>query len=365
MSILATNAALPAPSIHWSLDFGVGLPVDDARRLITLLAALRTHGRLGAAAIDAGISYRTAWTLLNACEQRFARTLVSKARGRGTQLSPFAERLLALHAEMDAALQVAQAPWQRRFADLLSDHAAPARLCIAASHDLALADWIENGRRVQIDIRWLGSEDALTALARGECDAAGFHFPETWDPAQTDAWLRRWLRRPNFVFCPVMRREHGLILAHGNPHHVRAASDIARLGLRIVNRQRGSGTRGMIDQLLAANGVAPATVRGYAHEEFTHDAVAAAVASGQADVGFGIRAAAARYDLDFVPLGADRYGLALRAALADAPAAREILRRFQGATFGARLAALPGYTRDTDAAGLQDWPQFCRGGTGA
>ncbi|HXE38300.1 MAG TPA: substrate-binding domain-containing protein, partial [Azonexus sp.] len=84
-------------------------------------------------------------------------------------------------------------------------------------------------------------------------------------------------------------------------------------------------------------------IPGYAHEEFTHDAVAATVASGQADVGFGIAAAAVRYDLGFVPLTWDRYYLALRTGIAHSPAVRHLLRRFQGNTFHQRLAAMAGY----------------------
>jgi len=140
-----------------------------------------------------------------------------------------------------------------------------------------------------------------------------------------------------------MRRRHGLLTAGGNPHGVRSVADAARLGLRMVNRQRGSGTRSMIDQLLAANGLSAEGIAGYAHEEFTHDAVAATIASGQADVGFGIQAVADRYDLGFIPLTWDRYGLALRGFLARSPAVLDLLRRFDGNTFRQRLAAMPGY----------------------
>jgi putative molybdopterin biosynthesis protein len=84
-------------------------------------------------------------------------------------------------------------------------------------------------------------------------------------------------------------------------------------------------------------------VDGYAHEEFTHEAVAATVASGQADAGFAIEAAAARYDLDFVPLVTERYGLALGAAVAGSESGRKLLARLRGNTFRQRLLSLPGY----------------------
>ena len=111
----------------------------------------------------------------------------------------------------------------------------------------------------------------------------------------------------------------------------------------MVNRQRGSGTRSLIDQLLAANGLRPESIAGYAHEEFTHEAIAATVAGGQADVGFGIEAAAARYDLGFVPLIWERYGFAMRSSVAASPECKAFLARLHGNTFRQRLIAMPGY----------------------
>jgi len=114
-------------------------------------------------------------------------------------------------------------------------------------------------------------------------------------------------------------------------------------GLRLVNRQRGSGTRSLIDQLLAANDVRPESIAGYHHEEFTHEAVAATIAAGQADAGFGIEAAAARYDLGYVPLISERYGFAMPNAIAASPEGKAFLARLQGNTFRQRLLAMPGY----------------------
>jgi molybdate-binding protein len=212
-----------------------------------------------------------------------------------------------------------------------------------ASHDLALADWMEHGRRVPVDIVWRGSEEVLAALGRGECDIAGFHVPEAWSTEQLTSWLKQWLKPRLHVLLPVMRRRQGLIVARGNPLKLHSLTDIATCGARLVNRQRGSGTRTLIDQLIAANGIAPASIDGYAHEEFTHDAVAATVAGGSADAGFGIEAAAARYDLDFVPLVDERYGFALRHTALETDAGSTFLRRLAGKTFRQRLLALPGY----------------------
>lgn len=350
----------PSPLIRWTWDFGPGLSDADSAHLLQLLSALKNRGTLGSAAATAGVSYRSAWGLLRRYEDHFGQPLVIKGRGRGTALSEFGERLLALDGAARASLDAFHAPWGRRLNELLapSEIVQPESLQIAASHDLALADWIENGRHVKVDIRWRGSEEALIALSRGECDAAGFHIPGELGRAETSAWLGRWLDLRQYAFFPVMCREHGMLTAPGNPFKIASLTDVARLRLRIVNRQRGSGTRGMIDQLLAANGLQASDLPGYAHEEFTHDAVAAAVASGKADVGIGIRAAAARYDLGYVPLGTDLYCLALRTAIAQSSAVAQLIRRFSGETFKARLAALTGYTPIGEVAAFLPWESF-------
>jgi molybdate transport repressor ModE-like protein len=331
--------------IRWNWDFGAGLSDAESFALMALLRALREHGTLGKAAAAVPVSYRAAWGLLRDCEARLGQSLVVKGRGRGTRLSEFAEQLVQLDNAARTTLNELHLPWGQRLHELLApaQASAPERLRIAASHDLALADWIEHGRRIAVDVYWRGSEEALIALSRGECDAAGFHLPVFWGREEAGAWLGRWLVPRQYLVFPLMRRQHGLLVAAGNPFAIGSLADAARLGLRMVNRQRGSGTRGMIDQLLAANGLQARDIPGYAHEEFTHDAVAAAIASGQADVGFGIQAAAARYDLGFVPLSRDIYCLAFRAGIAGSPAVAHLLRRFQGNTFRDRLLGMTGY----------------------
>lgn len=360
MSQLATSFSALLNPIRWNWDFGVGLSDLESANLVALLNALRQHQTLGRAAQTVNLSYRAAWGLLRTCENRFGSTLVIKDRGRGTRLSDFGERLLQLDQAARSTLEELHLPWATRLQEILapSKVVSPEHLRIAASHDLALADWIENGRHLKVDIYWRGSEEALLALSRGECDACGFHLPEFWTAEQTATWLGRWLKPRQFVFFPVMRRQHGLLVAPGNPLSIRSLADVVQLNLRMVNRQRGSGTRGMIDQLLAANGLQAKDISGYHHEEFTHDAVAAAVASGQANVGFGIQAAALRYDLGFVPLNRDLYCLAARNGIANSPAMRHLIRRFQGKTFHDRLCAMPGYEIPSMPNEFMTWERF-------
>lgn len=343
MSSPATSRSLPR--LRWNWDFGPLLGDVDTSRLLQLLSALAEGGALGSAARASGMSYRSAWGLLRDCEQALGASMVVMERGRGTRLTEFGLALVELDSAARRALEEVHAPWQRKLEALLAPvvRVAPERLRLAASHDLALADWIEHGRRIRFELFWRGSEEALAELGRDECEMAGFHVPENWSMEQLDAWLRRWLDPARHVCLPVMRRRQGLIVARGNPHKLQTLADVSRRGLRMVNRQRGSGTRSMIDQLLAANNLRPESIAGYNHEEFTHEAIAATVATGQADVGFGIEAAAARYDLSFVPLVSERYGFAMSRAIAESPEGKAFLTRVRGNTFRQRLLAMPGY----------------------
>lgn len=341
----AASSVEPIPRLRWNWDLGIDLGEVDTGRLLSLLTALLDTSALGKAAASADMSYRAAWGLLRDCQERFGHELVVMERGRGTRLTAFGESLVEMDGAARAALGEVHAVWEKRMHGLLAPlrDGVPPRLTLYASHDLALADWAEHGRQMLVGIVWRGSEDALAALGRGECDIAGFHVPESWTVAQLEQWLKGWLKPALHVCVPVMRRRQGLIVARGNPLRLKSLADAAKRGARMVNRQRGSGTRTMIDQLLAAAHIDSAAIDGYAHEEFTHEAVAATVAGGSADVGFGIQAAAARYDLDFVPLVDERYGFALRRTVLESETGHSFLRRLSGRTFRQRLLSLPGY----------------------
>jgi molybdate-binding protein len=139
-------------------------------------------------------------------------------------------------------------------------------------------------------------------------------------------------------------RTQGLIVRAGNPKEIRAVSDLGRDDIRMVNRQRGSGTRALMEFLISSEALDRARLRGYDDEELTHAAVAALIAGNQADVGFGVQAAAENYRLGFVPVCRERYYLACRAADLEAPAIREVLSLLRSKEFRDFVATLPGYS---------------------
>lgn len=135
-------------------------------------------------------------------------------------------------------------------------------------------------------------------------------------------------------------------MARGNPRRLRGIGDLVAKRLTIVNRQPGSGTRLLFDRLLARAGIAGGSLAGYSNEEFTHAAIAATVAAGRADAGFGIRAAAAQFGLGFVPIVNERYLFAC--ARRSVESARVVAFRELLASRATRavVAPLPGYSLD-------------------
>jgi putative molybdopterin biosynthesis protein len=231
--------------------------------------------------------------------------------------------------------------------------AAHPAVSICASHDLALAglrDLLAQRPGVQLDLEFRGSLDSLEAFGRNRCDLAGFHVAEYHGRGTlSHLAFRRWLKPRSHRLVDFVTRQQGLVVASTNPKRIRALGDLAQPGVRFVNRQRGSGTRFQFDQLLWEAGIDKSSIEGYQNEEFTHLAVAATIGSGQADAGYGIKAAAAKYGLAFIPLVNERYFFVCRNESLDEPTVRQLLDELRGAEFRSLVASLPGY--DASRAG--------------
>jgi putative molybdopterin biosynthesis protein len=141
----------------------------------------------------------------------------------------------------------------------------------------------------------------------------------------------------------LVEREQGFLVAAGNPAAISGWDDLHREELRYVNRQRGAGTRLLLDYELGQRAIPSSTINGYDRQEYTHLAVAAAVASGTADLGLGIRAAATALRLDFVPLALERYELVIPAEFAESDLLDPFLELLSDNGFQAQVGSLPGY----------------------
>lgn len=334
------------PTLSWT--FADTADALDAR-LLPLLGAIRAKASLAAAVADRGLSYRAAWGLLRDYQRMLGAPLVQLERGRGARLAPAGEKLLAGHRAAAQRLERILPALAVELASRPGRGERVARLTVTASHDLALAalrDALPAAAGLSLDLAFMGSLHALQQFAEGRTDLAGFHIPLGVHTADGLAPFRRLLRARRDRLIRVVDRDQGFMLPRGNPARVHGFRDLARKRLRFVNRQRGSGTRLLIDRLIAEEGLEASSLVGYPNEEFTHAAVAATVASAAADAGFGLRAAAAAYGLAFVPRVRERYYLAVRASELATPAVVRLIEVLQGATLARIVATLPGYRRE-------------------
>ncbi len=222
------------------------------------------------------------------------------------------------------------------------------------SHDLTLdllAQFLAAGDQgLRLSSANVGSLGGLVALRRAEAHLAGSHLLDPETGQYNLAYVRRYLPDREMVLLTLVGREQGWIVPPGNPKRLSGWKDALNPDVRIVNRQRGAGTRVLLDYQLGQLRLEASEVQGYDREEYTHLAVAAAVASGTADAGLGIRAAARALQLDFIPLAQERYDLVIPEEHYRSQLMQPLLALLHDPAFRAAVAAMPGY----DVSGMGD-----------
>ncbi len=227
-------------------------------------------------------------------------------------------------------------------------------IVVSGSHDLTLGllDDVLRGAHpgLRLATNSIGSLAGLLALGRGEAHLAATHLLDPATGIYNLPDIERLLAGVPVRVVTLVVREQGLIVPIGNPLGLAGVEDLARSGLRYVNRQTGAGTRVLLDHLLDRQEIDPDTIQGYERCELTHMAVAIAVRSGLADVGMGVRSAAAALGLGFVPLEREDYDLVLHAEFAESAAGRALLEVIRSPGFAQAVERLPGY--DTARTGV-------------
>jgi putative molybdopterin biosynthesis protein len=320
--------------------------------LMALLAAVHDSGSISGAARRLSLSYRHVWGELKRWELQFGQTLVSWIKGQPAVLSPFGEKLLWAERRAQARLapqvEALRSELERAFAIAFDDSAGV--IPIAASHDDALPllrQRAQSEHKLHLDIQFTGSVEALQALNDGRCLLAGFHALTESAPRSISARTYRPLLKPGrHKLVSFALRTQGLMTAAGNPLALQGLADLRRPGLRIAQRERGTGTRVLLDELLAAQHIDLEPASALCHIEPSHRAAAEAVASGSADVAFGIEAAARARGLGFVPLVREQYFLAALAPSLEHPHVRSLLDLLRGPAWQAQIDALPGYSAE-------------------
>jgi putative molybdopterin biosynthesis protein len=225
-------------------------------------------------------------------------------------------------------------------------------ILIQGSHDLTIdliAQYLSY-RGVRLSSANLGSLGGLIALSRGEAHLAGSHLLDPESGQYNIPYIKEYLPDVPVVILALVLRDQGLILPNGNPKAIESLRDLTREDVTFINRQRGAGTRVLLDYHLKDIGISSEKIKGYEREEYTHLAVAAAVSSGWADCGLGIHAAASALGLDFLPLFQERYDLIIPRIHYESSLLIPLLEILNNQDFRQSVDALPGY--DTSSMGV-------------
>lgn len=190
----------------------------------------------------------------------------------------------------------------------------------------------------------VGSMGGIMALRRGEAHAAGCHLLDEADGSYNSSYIRRYFPNGGVRLVECVGRTQGIMVQKGNPLNIRSMDDLFKGNLRYVNRQKGSGTRVLLDYLCRKNGYDVSKLYGYEREELTHTSVAAQIAADSADAGLGIYSAAQMYGLDFVPVCTEQYDLIIPDSAWETESVQKLIEVLKSDEFKVRLTEMGGYT---------------------
>ncbi|MGK0500263.1 MAG: molybdate transport repressor ModE-like protein [Oceanicoccus sp.] len=336
----------------WSFHDDEGNKLNP--QLFPLLNGIKQTGKLTAATKLAKLSYRHGWNLLEQAAVFFGRKVVLLEKGRGATLTPLGDKLLWAEQRVAARLQ----PQMENLASELNieihkeiAHISPV-LRLHASHGYAVALLPEFADSFQLDLQYKTANDALADLARNACDIAGIHIPaeiriESLIERYKHHLKNRSYKAGNIGSYKAIRfitRQQGLMIAPSNPKSINSIDDLTTADIKFINRQKDSGTRALLDKLLSDRNIDSGDIDGYQTEEFTHTAVAAFVAAGMADVGFGVEAAARQFSLDFIPVTSEYYLMICHERSLENPALMKFLEQIRGPIFQNKVSELAGYS---------------------
>lgn len=305
--------------------------------LVWLTAILKDidHGKtLMSACKKMGLSYRNVWQKLNDVELALGFKLMNRVRGHGSQLSEYARYLIQFTEDFDQKTmrlgQTSLLHLEEGFAQFRVNTKKQLRFA-SSSDPLIQKAVIDIGC---FELSTAGSGEALERLLNYEVDIAGFHVS---DPQSSQTIAKR-LQKEGMQIFPVMKRVQGLLVAKGNPLNIISVKDLLRPKIRFINRQKGSGTRLLLDTILTKEGIDSHDIKGYLNEEFTHSAIATAILAKKADVGMGVKSIALENGLDFIQLKDEIFFLAMNQDLSANSDIAKLIRKIR-----ALSGASPGY----------------------
>lgn len=327
----------------WSFRDDQGRTLDP--QLFILLRHIEVDKKLTHAAAKTGISYRHAWNQLNKWADFFGTPLVELEKGRGARLTQLGDKLLwaekRVVARLEPQLDNITSELNIELSRLLEGSRPSLRL--HASHGYAVELLPDFAEGFELDLQYRHGHEALASLAREQCDIAGFHLPVATISSEMRAQAEKQLRPRAHRIIRFITRQQGLMVQHGNPLNIEGLADLSRQEIRFINREPGSGTRQLLEELLRREPIESYEWLDGSSIEYTHSAVAAHIAAGMADAGFGVQAAASQFGLDFVPLAREQYLLACHQRTLELPPVKALLARLRSDEFRSAVNALAGY----------------------
>lgn len=316
--------------------------------LMGLLKSVDQQGSISAAARELNLSYRHVWGELKRWEDVLGHELIIWEKGQSAKLTEFGSKLMWAERQTQARwapqLEALRADLERTFA-VAFDPAAHV-LTLYASHDDALPRLREHAANegLHLDIRFCGSVDAIRALNEGRCTLAGFHTQSQPSNTSHTAHAYKDLLKPGLhKIIGFASRCQGLMTASGNPMQLLSWDDVVTTQARFVQRSQGTGTRVLLDDLLAQEHLTVQDLNSWPDEEPSHTALAEAIASGRCDVGLGIESTAHARGLGFVPLVQEEFHLVCLKSALETPATQALCHFLQDHIWQKTLNVLPGY----------------------
>ncbi|MDQ1144458.1 putative molybdopterin biosynthesis protein [Bacillus sp. SORGH_AS 510] len=252
------------------------------------------------------------------------------------------------HAELERYKENTKAPAKKIQSNPTSttnNHALSIRL--SGSHDFLVEHFAKQAGtalNVQIQPSYIGSLEGLMMLYRGQCDIAAIHLLDPTSQEYNLPFIHQLFVYESILVLRLAARQQGFIVAKGNPKCILDFSDLVRKDVQFINRQKGAGTRFLLDSKLSSNGISPSKINGYNNEEWNHLSAASYISRGIADVAFGIQSAASHLGLDFVPVTQEHFDLVFRFTEENKQNLTDLIQYLQSPEFKDSLTDLEGYS---------------------
>jgi putative molybdopterin biosynthesis protein len=249
------------------------------------------------------------------------------------------------HSEIERYKENTKAPSKKSQPEQLTPSSSlPIRL--SGSHDFLVEHFVKQSTvqlHQQIQPTYIGSLEGLMMLYRGQADIAAIHLLDPSSQQYNLPFIHQLFVYEKITLVRFASREQGFIVAKGNPKGITSFHDLGRKEIKFVNRQKGAGTRFLLDSMLSKYDINPADITGYETEEWNHLSTASYISRGMADVAFGIRSAASHLGLDFIPVAKEQFDLVFRFTEENTSNLTELINYLQSPSFKNSLRDLEGY----------------------